>query len=109
MIIKNLTPHSITFVLGDERNPFVVEPSGDIARVSCNTETVGEIDGIRIPVTKTVFGEVEGLPDPEEGTIFIVSSLVAQRCMDREDVFIPKLYYRITDSAIEFLLQKINA
>lgn len=65
----------------------VIEPSGKIARVSVRTETVGNIDGI--PVTRSVFGEVEGLPAPENGTIYVVSSLVAGRVAAREDVFIP--------------------
>ena len=85
--LVNLTPHAITFV-NDNTDPIlVVEPSGAVARVSTRTETIGSIAGI--PVTQTVFGEVEGLPDPKDGVVYIVSSLVAQRCADREDVFIP--------------------
>lgn len=40
-------------------------------------------------VTGTSYGEVEGLPAPSNGTIYIVSSLVAARCVGRTDVFIP--------------------
>lgn len=40
-------------------------------------------------MTETVFGEVEGLPETQEGTIYVVSSLVAQRVPNRTDVFIP--------------------
>lgn len=87
MKLINLTPHAITFVNEDETQILVVEPSGEIARVSVHTETVGEINGI--PITTSVFGEVENLPDPQDGTIYIVSSLVAQRCNNRDDVFIP--------------------
>ena len=83
----NLTPHAITFINAESSAAIVVEPSGAVARVSTRTETVGSVAGI--PVTQTVFGEVEDLPDPEDGVIYIVSSLVAQRCKDREDVFIP--------------------
>ena len=87
MKIVNLTPHAINFV-GEDGTPILtVDPSGTLARVSVRTETVGEIAGI--PVTQSVFGEVVGLPDPEDGTVFVVSSLVAQRCHDRDDVFIP--------------------
>lgn len=89
MNIINLTPHAITFVVGD--NKIIFDPSGVIARVSSKTETVGSIEfnGISIPVTTTVFGEVENLPQPKEGTIYVVSSLVAGRVPDRDDVFIP--------------------
>ena len=82
MNIINCTPHSINIVNGP-----TIPPSGIIARVTATTVTIGDVDGI--PVTATVFGQVENLPEPEDGTIFIVSSLVAQRCRDRYDVFIP--------------------
>ena len=87
MKMINLTPHEINFVDGNGTLLLTVEPSGQLARVSVRTGTVGEIGGI--PVTQSVFGEVEGLPAPEDGTIYIVSALVAGRVPDRRDVFIP--------------------
>lgn len=43
-----------------------------------------------IKVNSTSFGEVEGLPEPQEGTIFIVSALVAQALRGvRDDLVIP--------------------
>lgn len=86
MKMTNLTPHAITFVADNGDVIRKVEPSGILARCSVKTETVGEMDGI--PVTTSVYGAVEGLPEPEDGTIYIVSSLVAQR-VNRDDVFIP--------------------
>lgn len=83
--IVNLTPHSIVFI--GETGDLVIEPSGIVARVSTETVTIGEINGI--PVTETKFGQIENLPAPCEGTVFLVSSLVAQRCKERLDVFIP--------------------
>lgn len=82
----NLTPHAINFVSQDGDILKTVEPSGSVARVSVKTETIGEADGI--PVTSSVYGEIKNLPEPEEGTIYIVSSLVAGRTK-RKDVFIP--------------------
>ena len=87
MNIKNLTPHTINFVSPEGHPVIDIEPAGTVARVSVNTEMVGEIDGI--PVTKSVYGEVVDLPEPEDGTIYIVSALVAGRVPEREDVFIP--------------------
>lgn len=87
MNIINLTPHAITFVDANNQIVRTIEASGTIARVSTATKTIDSIDGI--PVTITEFGTVENLPEPATDTIFIVSSLVAQRCTDREDVFIP--------------------
>ncbi len=87
MTIKNLTPHAINFVNADGTQLLAVEPSGTIARVTATTVTVGEIDGI--PVTRSEYSDVTGLPAPEDGVVYVVSSLVAQRCADRDDVFIP--------------------
>lgn len=85
----NMTPHDISLINGDQQ--VVIKASGMLARVSTETIRTGEVsvDGMAIPTTETRFGEVEGLPAPEEGTIFIVSSLVAQRCRNRSDIFIP--------------------
>lgn len=88
MEIINLTLHAIMFV---GESSLVVEPSGRVARVACKTVQVGSVScgGIDIPLTTTEYGEVEGLPEPSEDTIYIVSLLVAQRCRERRDVFIP--------------------
>lgn len=87
MKIVNLTPHAINFVTENGDAVLTVEPSGTIARVSVKTEIIGEIAGI--PVTHSVYSEVVDLPTPAEGTSYIVSSLVAARVPEREDVFIP--------------------
>jgi hypothetical protein len=46
------------------------------------------VDGISVPVNRTQFGVVTGLPDPQPDTIYIVSAVVAQAVPDRPDVFI---------------------
>ena len=91
MKLVNLTPHSITFVDAFGNAVLTVEPSGLVARCSVVREKIGEINGI--PVNQTRFGKVENLPEPQEGTIFIVSALTAQAVPEREDVF-------ITDDAV---------
>ena len=63
----NLTPHAITLNDGPE-----FPPSGVIARVSSE---YGKFDENGVAEVK--FGAPVGLPDPEEGTLFIVSGLVA--------------------------------
>lgn len=83
----NLTPHDVNFVTEDGIPLLTVEPCGIIARVSCKTMVIGKEDGI--PITTNVYGDVEGLPDPETDTIYIVSALVAGRVPDRKDVYIP--------------------
>jgi hypothetical protein len=89
--IINLTPHSITFVDDAGNTVLTIKPSGQVARCSVTREKVGTIAGI--PVNRSRFGKVENLPEPQEGTIYIVSSLTAQAVPDRKDVF-------ITDDAV---------
>lgn len=89
--LVNLTPHSITFVDAVGNTVLTVEPSGQVARCSVTREKVGMINGI--PINKSRFGEVENLPEPQEGTIYIVSALTAQAVPERDDVF-------ITDDAV---------
>lgn len=85
--IINLTPHAVSFVDANGTTVLTVEPSGTIARVSSSITKTGEIAGL--PVTETVFGDVQDLPEQKDDTIYLVSSLVAQRVPDRKDVFIP--------------------
>lgn len=86
--IVNLTPHYITIVgAGLDGKDLVIKPSGAIARVSARTEVFGNMRGI--PLTHSIFGDIEGLPDYDGKTVYIVSSMVASRVTYRDDVFIP--------------------
>lgn len=80
--IVNLTPHEIR--IGDVRIP-----SAGLAR--CSTVAVPMyVRGCPVPVVRQRFGEVFGLPDPEDGTIYVVSMPVAQAIgNDRDDIFVP--------------------
>lgn len=98
-MIINLTPHAITVVSGSGEILRQIPASGNLARVSARTVATGEmVDGI--PVTTTSYGEVEGLPSPQEGVIYIVSALVAGRVPDRRDVFIPNESVRDSEGRI---------
>jgi hypothetical protein len=87
----NLTPHPI--VLMREEADAVVLPSEGICRVS---STPGALHDLYLPVpvaNATEFGEIEGLPEPQEKTWYIVSGMVAsalvQRGISRPDVLVP--------------------
>lgn len=86
MKIINLTPHEVMFILEDGKR-VKIPASGKVARLTTSTKIVGEVGGI--PITETVFGEIQDLPDPTPDEVYIVSSLVAGRVPDRRDVFIP--------------------
>ena len=83
----NLTPHDVNLILPDE-STLTIPASGSVARVGSHVEQVGTI-GI-IPVVKTVFDTVvTDLPDPQDGVIYLTSTLVAQAVPDRTDVLVP--------------------
>jgi hypothetical protein len=69
-MIRNLTPHVLNL------QGLTPLQSEGLVRVAETRAVVGELDGIQL-ITKT-FGEVEGLPAPEQGTLLIVSALAAQ-------------------------------
>jgi hypothetical protein len=87
MDIINLTPHNFTLCNDAGEVIRVIPPTTPAARVSSVSAVTGDCDGI--PVTKTTFGHVEGLPDPQQETIYIVSLLVQQRVPHRSDVYRP--------------------
>lgn len=91
MNIINCTPHAINFLREDNSVLTTIEPSGTIARASQTREAVGKVNGI--VVNQCSYGSVTGLPDPQDGTIYLVSALTAQACPERSDVF-------ITDDAV---------
>lgn len=78
----NLTPHNIT--LNDNT---VIEKSGIIANIH---EDVGEMEGL---IRIDSLSSVEGIPQPENGKIYIVSmpTLLALRASgdNRQDVVCP--------------------
>jgi hypothetical protein len=97
--IINLTPHQLNIY--DPSGEAVIlsippPPAGTpIPRVSIRAETVGTINvnGISIPVRKIVYGDVENLPQPEEDTIYVVSTFVIlalkEKGIERKDLLSP--------------------
>lgn len=89
--LVNLTPYTINIVTDDGAPIMSIPPTGQVARIPTKIENLGEveIDGKMIPVTKTVYGEMEGLPDPVPGVTYIVSVFIANHVPERGDVFVP--------------------
>lgn len=108
--IINLTPHvlniydrrhvaregmsykPICFCEGLPSQPVVSVPSSGFARARevTTTATCVHVDGNCIEVTRKVIEKsVTGLPEPQEGTIYVVSYITAQAVPDRKDVFFP--------------------
>ncbi len=82
--IINLTPHAITEVTTGTTFP----PSGTVARVACDSIHAFNMNDT-IPVFITKFGDVQDLPAPQDGVVYIVSLLVKQAALDRHDLVSP--------------------
>lgn len=83
----NLTPYTINILNENDQEIMTIPASGIVARYSQSEETVMTIDGIN--VTRQTFGDVFDLPEPQDGSFFIVSRLVAMAAPDRLDLLIP--------------------
>lgn len=77
MRLRNFTPHAIVLNSGESF------PSEGLARVA-NTFTQFDEDG----VCRVEYGDVEGLPEPEDGVLLIVSAMVLA-ASDRSDLVAP--------------------
>lgn len=87
MKFMNLTPHAVS-IEQEDGAICQIPASGELARCSQSTEKVTVIDGIA--VTRVTLGEVQGLPAPQKGTVYIVSRIIAEAVKGkRDDVLIP--------------------
>lgn len=84
----NLTPHNIC-VLKQNGETQTIPPSGTVCRCSATTKLIDVIDDIEI--IETTYGELEGLPEPQPGVIYITSTPAAikARQQGRIDVLSP--------------------
>jgi hypothetical protein len=57
---------------------------------------------IAVPIVAKRFGEIEGLPEPQEGVVYICSALAAQAAwaIGRRDVVCPGDLVRTADGAV---------
>jgi hypothetical protein len=89
----NLTPHTIN--IHSNGNVTNLAPSGNIARVSTNYQHSNTVSGINI--YGCVYGDIDGLPDSQDNTIYIVSGVVKSAVPDRLDVMSPGELIRNND------------
>ena len=100
--IVNLTPHPLVLEIEDKRGTEgvilrTIDSSG-IARCESTETEIGTFAGL--PIVRTTFGAVVGLPAPEPGVAYVVSSITAQAVeaasswdgdvhYGRDDVYVP--------------------
>ena len=93
MNIINATPHTLNILDNNNTVLLVIPASGIVARCTVQRELMEMLDGI--PVNKTVFGELTGLPEEASDTMYVVSALAAQagKAQGRDDLL-------VTDDAV---------
>ena len=87
--VINCTPHDVVII--SESGNITFERSGIIPRLKEVQQKINSVNsnGIEIDIMEKSFLEPEGLPEPKEGTIYIVSALVAGAVKHRDDLVIP--------------------
>jgi hypothetical protein len=93
--LKNLTPHEITVIVGDNMKLILQKPSNgtEIPRVIMAIGGHEDIlvDDMVVPVERVPAenGKVVNLPEQEDGVFLVVSRLVMGSVPDRKDVLCP--------------------
>lgn len=83
----NCTPHPITVVAKDG-TVILALPKGEIVpRLAQSTKIVDTVGGIDI--AETQFGELENMPNPADGVVYVVSRLVLSAAVGRTDLVVP--------------------
>ena len=87
--VINCTPHDVNLVT--TKGNITFPKSGIIPRLTESQKKINSVNsnGIEIDIMEKSFLKPEGLPEPQENTIFIVSALVAGACKNRDDLVVP--------------------
>ena len=89
----NLTPHGINII-----QKRFIEPSGTVARCTEITENAGRAGGV--PLIYRHYSDVEGLPEPKNDVMYIVSHMVRVALPERKDLVSPGNLLRDCDGNI---------
>lgn len=87
MKLINLTPHDVVIKDKTGKTYKTILPDSVWARVDIDTEVIGEVCGV--PLVQTKYNGVYGLPEPQDGVMYIVSHIVMQACPERTDLVRP--------------------
>lgn len=116
--LVNLTPHPVTILSPEcaeynartrsyqlKGEPQVLfqlpaDKALPLPRVSTEEVELSEVQGV--PTISVQYGEIENLPEQEEGTFFVVSALAANAARERgrKDVLVPARMVREADGRI---------
>ena len=86
--LVNLTPHALKVFAADSKTLVQEIPAtGVVPRCQQVNSLINEEEGIGYYATS--YGEVVGLPEPEENTLLVVSFMVRQALPERKDLVSP--------------------
>ncbi|MER7114145.1 hypothetical protein ABT332_06610 [Saccharomonospora azurea] len=101
MQIVNLTHHPVKIYSEDTpdrvENPddgvlLTLPPAGQFARLSeavTGEDTFVTEEGVKIPVSLVSYAEIQGLPEPQEGVLWVVPLMTALAATGRTDLLVP--------------------
>ena len=97
----NRTPHRVDLI-GDDGRIVSIQPESApirlaVERTVVETLTIGSVP---IPICRTTVVAGDGPPEPVEGSLFIVSRLVADAYPDRSDLVVPDRLVRDADGVV---------
>jgi hypothetical protein len=109
IMIRNMTPHSITVLARDGKTVIETFQSEGNIRLATKVADAGTLFGNEakgpqgqhwlIPITEIRFGEPEGLPPMQDGVWLIVSQLV-KSAIHRSDMLVPAELVRDADGVV---------
>lgn len=110
--LVNLTSHVVKLISNENRDSVSLPPTGAMARVSIKRKKIDVFvfNDAQIPIYESRWGNVKGLPDPKPNTYYIVSSIVADACKDRQDLLVPDnpCYHPVTGGIMGMFGLRIN-
>lgn len=95
--IINTTPHAVNVVDTEGKVIRTFKPLISV-RLSAKTVDAGELDGIRL--TRTEYGNPEGLPEMANDVYYIVSAMVKNALPGRSDLLVPAEQVRDSEGRI---------
>ncbi len=86
MNVINLTCHDVN-IEKENGEIATIPPSGMEAR--CKITRIPQGSFLGFTLYKTVYNDITGLPEPRNGTIYIVSGRMLSACPERDDLYQP--------------------
>jgi len=100
--LRNLTPHDPLLLIGTDGQQLALPAEQPPARLAERHVPEASLlaDGVRVPVVRIEYHDPVDLPNPETGTLLVVSQLVARALPERHDLRVPAALLRDHTGAV---------